>query len=439
LGRHYELVSVLYRLLGAKVGKRVFWPGHLPIFTGEFDLLEIGDDVVFGSRTAILCTTVDSCDKVIFCAGSNFSDNSLALPGSIIGKNVVLGSNSICPEGWYLPEGSVWVGNEKCEPVMLERGSEEVGMKLPILSSTVAKSQFLQMVGDMTTLRPFGMAFYKEDANYFVFPLCFIIGFTICCKVLALCVHTFPILSALHGAAAICYGWNTEQRDYHTKTVSTSTIFFTVLLVFIVTNLIGIIIWLSIEISSKWVLMGRRRPGQYDYNTSDYCQRWELYQIVGKMRSMGRVNLLSFIAGTPYMNILMRLQGAKIGSNCCLYPTGGDPYMPEPDLVDMGNNVVLDKASVVCHLNTGGHFVLEKIVLEDNVTLRSRSRVQQGVVMEKGSMILEKSLVLTGEVLDQYSCWSGLPATRVLEYSTSQFSSPLSSSSSSPLFPDYVV
>ena len=35
IGRHYELVSILYRLLGAKVGKRVFWPGHLPVFTGE--------------------------------------------------------------------------------------------------------------------------------------------------------------------------------------------------------------------------------------------------------------------------------------------------------------------------------------------------------------------------------------------------------------------
>jgi hypothetical protein len=46
IGRHYELVSVLYRLLGAKVGKRVFWPGRQPVTTGEFDLLEIGDDCV---------------------------------------------------------------------------------------------------------------------------------------------------------------------------------------------------------------------------------------------------------------------------------------------------------------------------------------------------------------------------------------------------------
>eukprot|EP00957_Ditylum_brightwellii_P105086 8009828-Ditylum_brightwellii.AAC.1 len=97
IGRHYELVSILYRLLGAKVGNRVFWPAHLPLFTCEFDLLEIGDDVVFGSRSVIFCSTVDSCEKVKLCAGANVSDNTVVLPGSIIGKNAVLGSNSVCP------------------------------------------------------------------------------------------------------------------------------------------------------------------------------------------------------------------------------------------------------------------------------------------------------------------------------------------------------
>ena len=122
VGRHYELVSCLYRLLGARVGKRVFWPGHQPVFSGEFDLLEIGDDVVFGSRSSIFCTTSDSCEKVILCAGSNVSDNCVVLPGSIIGKNAVLGSNSVCPEGWYLPEASIWFGSKECEPVCLDKG-----------------------------------------------------------------------------------------------------------------------------------------------------------------------------------------------------------------------------------------------------------------------------------------------------------------------------
>ena len=91
LGRHYELVSVLYRMLGAKVGKRVFWPGHQPITTGEFDLLEIGDDVVFGSRSALFFTTTDSCERITLCAGSNVSDNSCCSAGKHSGQKCCIG------------------------------------------------------------------------------------------------------------------------------------------------------------------------------------------------------------------------------------------------------------------------------------------------------------------------------------------------------------
>eukprot|EP00978_Attheya_sp_CCMP212_P021822 scaffold64143_cov68-Attheya_sp.AAC.10 len=175
IGRHYELVSVLYRLLGAKVGKRVFWPGNQPIFTGEFDLLEIGDDVVFGSRSSIFFRTVDSCDKVILCAGSNVADNCVVLPGSIIGKNAVLGSNSVCPKGWYLPANSVWFGSKGCEPDCLNQGTESI--KGHGLSRKMDQSK-LQFAGDETTLRPFGKAFYQGRANYIVWRLSWIIFIT---------------------------------------------------------------------------------------------------------------------------------------------------------------------------------------------------------------------------------------------------------------------
>lgn len=40
VGTHYEIISIIYRLLGAKVGKRVYWPGSgLDIV--EYDLLEV--------------------------------------------------------------------------------------------------------------------------------------------------------------------------------------------------------------------------------------------------------------------------------------------------------------------------------------------------------------------------------------------------------------
>ena len=138
-----------------------------PIFSGEFNLLEIGDDVVFGSLTCIMCTTKDSCEKVIFCAGSNVADNSFG--GSILGKSAMLGSNSICPEGWYLSEGSVWFGSTGGEPTCLEKGVEG-DLAGPLIASEVEEDK-LQFNGDDSTLTPFGRTFYQRKAPYLVYWL----------------------------------------------------------------------------------------------------------------------------------------------------------------------------------------------------------------------------------------------------------------------------
>lgn len=411
VGRHYELVSVMYRMLGAKVGKRVFWPGHLPLFTGEFDLLEVGDDVVFGSRAGFFCSTVDSCEKVILCAGSNLSDNSFMMPGSILGKNSVLGSNSVCPEGWYLPEGSVWFGSSGSEPVLLEKGLEG-HIALPILASEVKPSS-LQMTGDATTLRPFGRAFYLKEAQYSVLSLHFIIGFTLACQVLIASVHTLPIAGALQVAGMIVDYLVTLEENPCSAYIALYGI---LLIALCFTHSLRVLLCFGIDVTAKWSLLGQRKPGVYNYDVSDYAQKWELYQILTRIRRDGRINLVEFLAGTEFMTFFFRLCGCKVGKGCCLYPAGGDPYMPEPDLVEIGDYCVFDTASIVCHLNTAGHFTLAKIILEDRITLRARSRIQQGVYMEHGSMLLEKSLAMTGEVVDADSVWQGAPASRFTAY-----------------------
>jgi len=54
LGKHYDYTSYMYRALGASIGRRVFWPGSgVYIADGMFDLLEVGDDVVWGSRSLV--------------------------------------------------------------------------------------------------------------------------------------------------------------------------------------------------------------------------------------------------------------------------------------------------------------------------------------------------------------------------------------------------
>ena len=82
--------------------------------------------------------------------------------------------------------------------------------------------------------------------------------------------------------------------------------------------------------------------------------------------------MLDFLEGSPFLALFFKLQ---LGKECCLYPKGGDPYMPEPDLVEMSDRCVVDTSAIVSHLNTRGNFELGKIVLEDHATLRARSRV----------------------------------------------------------------
>lgn len=264
LGRHYETISTLYRLLGARVGKRIFWPGHQPVFSGEFDLLEIGDDVVFGSRTSIIASTIETCEKVIFCAGANISDNTVVLPGSIIGKNAVLGSNTVCPAGRYLPESSIWIGSKGGEPVALEAGTEaEYGSEV-ILASDV-KYRDLPMKGDETTLRPFGKAVERREASYFVWPVSMMIFLNIFCNTLFSVIHAVPLLSSLFISGAILYGYRLEDRQYDDVYYTPLQLFATALSVFAVVHFIRILFCLILEIVGKWILMGRRTEGRYNW------------------------------------------------------------------------------------------------------------------------------------------------------------------------------
>jgi serine acetyltransferase len=263
LGRHYEPVSVLYRLLGAKIGKRVFWPGHQPVFSGEFDLLEIGDDVVFGSRTVIICSSLESCEKVIFCAGSNISDNTVVLPGSIIGKNAVLGSNTVCPAGRYLPESSIWLGSKGGEPMVLETGTEP-GAHKAMLSNQIKVSE-LPMNGDESTLRPFGKAVYHREATYFVWPVSMMIVYSFACNIIFETVHALPLLSSLHMAGGVLYGYPANERAYDDVHCTAGQLYYTVFGTFVVMHSIRTLLCLSVEIGAKWAFLGRRSEGRYNW------------------------------------------------------------------------------------------------------------------------------------------------------------------------------
>lgn len=111
------------------------------------------------------------------------------------------------------------------------------------------------------------------------------------------------------------------------------------------------------------------------------------------------------------MNAYFRLQGASIGDAVCLYPTGADPYMTEPDLVSIGNGACVDKASLVAHSNTFGEYELRTLEVGHRATLRANSRLISGAKMADYSELLEHTLVLPGDTVPKGQACQGWPAT----------------------------
>lgn len=156
VGTHYEIISVIYRSLGAKIGKRIYWPGSgLDIV--EYDLLEVGDDVVFGSRSLIMTSSAINSKPIVFEAGSMIADRCVVLPGVRVRRGAVLGSGTLTSEDMDLPVGSVWVGSQGGSAVNVVSEDASYAIK--------------------DTITPFGRAFYERKASYFVLPLWFIIIF----------------------------------------------------------------------------------------------------------------------------------------------------------------------------------------------------------------------------------------------------------------------
>jgi acetyltransferase-like isoleucine patch superfamily enzyme len=112
LGTHYEATSCIFRAMGAKIGKRVYWPGS-GVYCPDPELLEIGDDVVFGSRSELFTTDAIGSGKIIVGAGAMIADRCVLLPGVTVGRNTVMGSGCLTKRGAHYADNSTWIGSRE--------------------------------------------------------------------------------------------------------------------------------------------------------------------------------------------------------------------------------------------------------------------------------------------------------------------------------------
>ncbi|KAJ7262978.1 acetyl-CoA synthetase-like protein [Mycena rebaudengoi] len=391
LGTHYEAVSIVFRAMGAKIGRRIYWPNS-GIFCLDPELLEIGDDVVFGSRSEVLTTDCLGTAKIVVGDGAMIADRVVLLPGAKIGRLALMGSGALALRNKDYKNGSIWLGTADC----LDDGSNN------------------DLNHDTST--PFGRAFYQNKAPYTVYPYFLILAINIAVIGLSTTYWSIGAVTAaqvlrrvglwaeIHGNLPYRPSWFRPAVVYGINALS----------FVIVLNIqaVLVIFWM---IATKWIIIGRRQDGQYPWDTSSYCQRWQLHLVLSGFVDQGYRNggVLGPLTGTAYFVWYLRAIGSKVGKNCALYPGGRMGPMSEPDLVQLGNNVSLDDCSVVAHINPRGDFALNSLVIGNGCAMRPGSRLLSGASMEDSSMLCEHTLLTSGDVADSGAVYSGWPAKQI--------------------------
>lgn len=227
-------------------------------------------------------------------------------------------------------------------------------------------------------LSPFARAFYLRDVDYFVIPLSVII-----------------LTNTLWQAVCVCYKNSavpltliTATYLMHLEVVNEScSLLMCCFFLAIGVQLVQTFLALGIDIVAKWKIIGRRKQGEFSWDKSSYCQRWQMHLTIHDIvKNHGGVSsILDALRGSYWLVLYFRALGCSIGRNVCLYPNGGgtlfaveisllmtyppfifrvcitDPMMTEPDLVSIGDGTSIDNASLISHINTRGVFMLRHL------------------------------------------------------------------------------
>lgn len=433
MGQHYEGTSIAVRLLGGRVGRRVYWPGTGPSI-GDYHLLNIGNDVVFGSRAHLVTSDGQGSESIVVGDRAMIADRVTLLPGVYVGDKTTMGSGALTRRNKYYPSGGTYVGSKNGDAVCLSTGSaivkpgyehkvEQTNLKdiesnekrVQVTTSTFDVDEEDKKdpnALDANETSPFGRAFYLKQAPYKVYSLTQIIMYSTFITVFTAVFWNVPSISAIQVVARIFRDNQTSLRAQWYDIPVMNILFF----VFIaILNTLHTVVAIAITIGAKWFLLGRRQPGNYDWDKSPYCQNWQLYLCVEKLRRycFRDHGILGMLTGTHWLVLYFRALGATVGDNCALFANGRPSLMfTEPDLITIGDRTVIDDASVVAHINTRGKFDLNRLEIGERCLMRSGSRLLSGAMMKDDSALLEHTLIMGGDVVEKGWTMQGWPADR---------------------------
>jgi len=154
---------------------------------------------------------------------------------------------------------------------------------------------------------------------------------------------------------------------------------------------------------AKWALVGRISVSEHPL-WSSFIWRNEVSDTFVEM--VARPWFAAKAAGTPALSVFLRTIGARVGRGvwCETY------WLPEADLVSLGDGVTVNRGCVVqTHLFHDRIMQLDRVALAEGATLGPHSVILPAASVDAGATVGPASLVMRGERVPAGSVWSGNP------------------------------
>jgi non-ribosomal peptide synthetase-like protein len=347
----------------------LFWPWWLRLAG-----MRIGRGCEISTIIDVVPSSIAIGDECFFADGIYFCPPKIEqgvyrLPPSSIGSGTFLGNHAVVPSGVAWPDG-LFVGVATVAPA--DRRQANLGwfghppMELPRRDVVVADRRL--------THEPSRIRFWNRvswEAARFLLPVP-------------------PLLVGWWWFASVEEAWR-SGGPLHLAVVAAAA------------TLTGAAALLAAIVVTKWILLGRVRPGQHPL-WSCWCSRWDFHYVLWGM--WGR-SLLDACDGTPITAWFLRAIGVRIGRGVVLGP--GFSQVVDPDMLS-----IEDGATATCHLQA--HSFEDRVLKIDRVrigrgaTVATNAVLFYGVDVGDGAVVEPHAVVMKNDRLAAGSVVAGAPA-----------------------------
>lgn len=153
----------------------------------------------------------------------------------------------------------------------------------------------------------------------------------------------------------------------------------------------------------KWLVIGKIKEGRYKLWSLYYFRFWVVDKVVN-------ISPITYFAGTPILNIFLRLLGAKIGKGVYINTHAVSAF----DLLKVGNNVsICTDTHLRGFVIRDGYLHIGKIEIEEDCFVGTRCCISESTKMEANSSLEDLTLVPAGVTVPSNEIWKGSPGVKI--------------------------